>query len=253
MLGSWLEFSVHAPDIVESLAFYKSIGFTELQGGDVWAHRYAVVTDGDLSIGLHDRVFDSPALTFVQQDLAKHARAMTDSGLDLSFMHLDDDVFNEIGFADRDGNMVTLIEARTFSRAPEAPGDSVCGRWFELSLPTRDVMRAARFWAPLVPTLVELREEPTTHMRFNAGGLPLGLSESIALEGPALCFKCPDRAAFEAVVEQQRIHPVKFPGYEGAFCMLESPEGTRLYLFDNDFLGEGIEVTEQEAQPAPKA
>ena len=69
MLGKFLELSVHAPDILESLGFYKSIGFTELETGDVWPHGYAVVSDGDICIGLHDLVFDSPALTFVQQDL----------------------------------------------------------------------------------------------------------------------------------------------------------------------------------------
>jgi len=249
MLGTWLEFSVHAPDIVESLSFYKSLGFTELQSGDAWPHRYAVVSDGDLSIGLHEREFVAPTLTFVQQDLARHARAMTDSGFDLAYMHVDEDVFNEIGFADRDGNRVMLIEARTFSRAPEAPEDSVCGRWFEISLPTREVVRAARFWAPLAPAMSKMREEPTTHMRFDAGGLPLALSESIALDRPALCFKCPDRDAVDSVVERHGIRRQKFPGFEGAFCVLEAPEGTRLYLFDQDFLGEGIEVAEQRAEP----
>ena len=245
MLGKWLEYSVQTPDIIESLAFYKGLGFTELESGDAWSHRYAVVTDGDLSIGLHDRVFDSPALTFVQQDLASHARSMTDHGFDLSFMHLDEDVFNEIRFCDRDGNTVTLIEARTFSRAPEPPDDSLCGRWFEISLPVRDVVRAARFWAPLAPVMLNLREDPTMHMRFDAGGMPLALSESIALDGPALCFKCPDRRALQRAVDATAIQHDDFPGYEGAFTVLHAPEGTKLYLFEEDFLGESIEVTEE--------
>lgn len=248
MLGKWLELSVHAPDVVESLAFYKNLGFTELETGDIRPHKYAVVTDGDLSIGLHERVFDSPALTFVQQDLARHARAMADSGYDFSFMHVDEDVFNEIGFVDRDGNPVALIEARTFSRAPEPPEDSLCGRWFELTLPVRDVVQAGFFWAPLAPKVLEIREEPTMHMRFDAGGLPLALSESIALDGPALCFKCQDREPIEHAVGAHAIRCQKFPGYEGAFAVLQAPEGLRLYLFDEDFLGEGIEVTEGEPE-----
>jgi hypothetical protein len=250
VLGKWLEFSVHAPDIAESLAFYKGLGFTELAIGDIWPHRYAVVSDGDLSIGLHERVFDSPALTFVQPDLARHARAMADSGYELSFMRIDEDVFNEIGFTDRDGHMVTLIEARTFSRAPEPPEDSLCGRWFELSLPVRDATQAGFFWAPLAPAVLDIREEPTLHIRFEASGLPLALSESIALDRPALCFKCPDRDAIETAIEAQNIRHQAFPGYEGAFLVLQAPEGTRLYLFDEDFLGEGIEVSEGDGASA---
>ena len=115
MIGQFLEFSVRTPDIMESLGFYKTLGFSELEIGDVWSHRYTVVSDGELCIGLHDRVFASPALTFVHHELAKCSRAMSDHGFDFSFLKIDEDVFNELGLADRDGNMITMIEARTFS------------------------------------------------------------------------------------------------------------------------------------------
>ena len=246
MLGKFLEFSVRAPSIIESLGFYKSLGFTELETNDVWPHGYAVVSDGEISIGLHDRDFVSPALTFVQQDLARYARSMADRGLDFSFLRIDEDVFNELGFSDRDGNMVTLVEARTFSPAADDLNDSLCGSWIELTLPVRDTMRDGLFWAPLAPRLLTLREEPTTHMRFEAGGLKMGLSESIALNGPALCFKCRDRTAMDAVIERSDVRSQKFPGYEGAFRVLEAPEGTRLYLFPEDFLGEGYLVEESD-------
>ena len=35
-----------------------------------------------------------------------------------------------------------------------------------------------------------------------------------------------------------------FPGFEGAFGVMTAPEGTQLYLFEEDFLGESIEVDE---------
>ncbi len=242
--GRFLEFSVRTPDILESLHFYKTLGFVELEIGDVWTHKYAVVSDGELNIGLHDRVFDAPAMTFVQQDLAKHARSMTDHGFDFSFLRLDEDVFNELGFPDRDGHMVTMLEARTFNVSEEAEKDSLCGSWFELTLPVRDALRAARFWAPIAPTLLQLREEPTTHMRFEADGMPLGLSESIAVTAPSLCFKCQDRRGLMGHLEQRGLDFEKFPGFEGAFVAITAPEGTTLYVFEEDFLGEPYEVDE---------
>ena len=60
-IGRFLEFSVGAADILESLHFYKTLGFVELEIGDMWPHKYAVVSDGELNIGLHDREFDAPA------------------------------------------------------------------------------------------------------------------------------------------------------------------------------------------------
>ncbi len=245
-LGRFLEFSIRTPDIIESLSFYKLIGFTEQEIGDVWPHKYAVVGDGLLNIGLHDRAFDAPAITFVQPDLAKRARSMSDHGFDFIFMHLDEDVFNHIALRDRDGHQVTMLEARTFTGNDEFDDDSILGTWFEVSLPVRDAMRSARFWAPVAPNLLRIREEPTTHMRFDIGGAALGLSESIALKAPSLCFVCRDKEALLAAIKRHGLPHEKFPGYEGAFVAVQAPEGTVLYAFDEDFLGDLIEVEESD-------
>ncbi|MBT8077512.1 MAG: hypothetical protein KJO31_03005 [Gammaproteobacteria bacterium] len=246
MLGHYLEFSVRTSDILESLAFYKSLGFAEQESGDVWPHRYAVVSDGNLCIGLHEAEIASPALTFVQADLAKRARSMADHGFEFTIIKVDLEEFNQLGLQDRDRNNIWMLEARTFSPPDESIDNSVCGGWFEVTLPTRDALRGGRFWAPLAPKLLELREEPTTHMRFDAGGVSLGLSESIALESPSLCFKCPDKSLLASVIDLQGIVHKEFPGFEGAFLELKAPEGTKLFVFDSDFLGEAYEVDESE-------
>ena len=236
MLGQFLEFSVHAPDIIESLAFYKTLGFSELASGDVWPHKYTVVSDGKLCIGLHDRAFEEPTLTFVHRDLAKHARAMSDHGFDFSLLKIDADVFNELGFRDRDGNMISMIEARTFTPPDEGVEKSMCGDWFELSLRAKDAMRAGRFWAPLAPAMIEHREEPTPHLRFDAAGMPLGLSEHDALKQPSPCFVCGDLSSVLSDVERHGFNIDTNPRYESSFVAIEAPEGTTLYLFESDFL-----------------
>ena len=243
-IGRFLEFAVRTTDIQDSLHFYKLLGFTELETADVYGHKYAVVSDGELSIGLHDCEFDAPAITFVQADIAKHARSMTDHGFDFRLIRLEEDVFNMVGFRDLDGHSITMVEARTYNMDEEAENDSLCGSWFELTLPVRDTVRAARFWAPIAPTLLEMREEPTMHMRFDATGVSLGLSESIALAGPSLCFRCRDIESLFAQLDTQGFRYEKFPGYEGAFAAIRAPEGTILYIFQEDFLGEAYEVDE---------
>ncbi|MGH8166178.1 MAG: hypothetical protein ACREQ1_03010 [Woeseiaceae bacterium] len=243
-LGKFLEFSVHAPDILESLRFYKSLGFSELEIGDVWKYKYAVVSDGELCIGLHEQLDDSPSLSFVHPDLARHARSMADRGFAFEVLKLYEDVFNEVGFHDRDGHAIRMLEARTFSPPIDDVGLSVCGEWFELVMPVRSTMRTGRFWAPLAPVLLRVREEPTTHMRFDADGVALGLSESIGLKQPSLCFKCRDRELLAEAMERHGVRNRAFPGFEGAFTEIEAPEGTRLYLFEEDFLGEPYIVEE---------
>ena len=46
------------------------------------------------------------------------------------------------------------------------------------------------------------------------------------------------------LLEQRGIRHEKFPGFEGAFVAIMAPEGTVLYAFDEDFLGEAYEVDE---------
>jgi hypothetical protein len=248
-LGRYLEFSLRTPNILDSLSFYKILGFKEVEIGDVWPHKYAVVTDGVLCIGLHDQHFEGPSLTFVQQDLARKVRSMTDHGFEFRVVQLDEDAFNQLGLDDRDGHRVTMLEARTFSGGDEFDNDSACGTWFELSLPCRNAVQSARFWASVAPVMLEFREEPTTHMRFDAGGAAVGLSESIALETPSLSFRCQDKQALFSLIEQHDFEHQKYPGYEGAFVSITAPEGTVLFVFDQDFLGEAYEVEESD-EPA---
>ena len=169
---------------------------------------------------------------------------MADSGFDFTKLQLDEDHFNQLALRDRDGHAVSMLEARTFHAADDDLDDSLCGSWFELSLPARDALRSARFWGSVAPHILQVREEPTTHMRFDAGGAAIGLSESIALDGPSLCFKCHDKDALKTLVDKEGLRAQRFPGFEGAFLAIKAPEGTMLYLFDEDFLGEPIEVDE---------
>ncbi|MDJ0699547.1 MAG: hypothetical protein QNJ07_06785 [Woeseiaceae bacterium] len=244
VVGRFLEFGVHTSDIIESLHFYRTLGFADMEIGDIWTHKYAVLGDGEFNVALHDREFDGPAITFVHPDLARHARSMADHGFDFRFLRLDEDVFNELGFKCRDGHLITMQEARTFTPVDEYENDSLCGSLFEISLPVRDTIRAAAFWAPIAPVMLDMREEPTPHMRFDAGGVPVGLSESIALTAPSLCFKCRDKDALRACIDADGLEHTPFPGYEGAFVALHAPEGTTLFVFDEDFLGESYEVEE---------
>jgi hypothetical protein len=169
---------------------------------------------------------------------------MTDHGFDFTFLHLDEDVFNTLGFRDRDNHAITMVEARTFHMSEAAENDSLCGSWFELTLPVRDTLSAAQFWAPIAPALLQMREEPTVHMRFDATGVALGLSESIALQAPSPCFRCQDRETLMALLDQRGFEYEKFPGFEGAFVAIRAPEGTMLFVFEEDFLGEAYEVDE---------
>ena len=115
MLGRFLEISLYAPAIQDSLAFYESLGFVQARVGEVWPHPYAVVTDGRLYLGLHGAPMPSPALTFVLPRLMRAVEEFEERGIEFEDMRLGNEVFNRASFRDPAGQCVQLVEARTFS------------------------------------------------------------------------------------------------------------------------------------------
>lgn len=233
MLGRFLEVSVHAPDVQASLEFYESLGFVQAPVGDTWSHPYAVLTDGRLYLGLHGFEFDSPSLTWVHPGLAKHAPALEALGLEFAFAKLGEDVLHELGFVDPSGQMVTLIEARTFSPPALAPGHaSRLGYFEEFGLPTTDLNRSRAFWDALGFVAFDPVRAPFAKVVASHRDLNVGLYDT-DLRRPVLTFSDP--------AMPERIAELREKGYRFAEylprgmntrenAMLEAPEGTWLLL-----------------------
>ena len=190
MLGRFLELSVHAPAILESIEFWEKLGFRQVATNDVWTHPYAVVSDGTVVIGLHAYEFDSPALTFVRPDLAAHVPALRKAGIEFEFAKTADDEFHEAGFLSPDGQMVTLLETRTHSLpAFDDAGFSQAGAFDALELPTRRIDRSLPFWAKLGLAVLDYREDEPPSATLVTGPLTLRLSEDPKLKEPRLVYR----------------------------------------------------------------
>ena len=61
MFGRFLELGIATQDIATSVQFYERLGFSQLITGDAWSHRYGVLGDGRVHLGLHERAMPSPA------------------------------------------------------------------------------------------------------------------------------------------------------------------------------------------------
>lgn len=150
MLGRFLELSVATGDIRASVDFYERLGFTQCVTNDIWSHPYGALTDGRIVIGLHQYRFESPSITFVRDGIARHSGALEAVGVEFAFRRTGEDIFNEVGFRDPTGHMVTVLEARTYSPAARGRDEaSLCGDFAEYSLPARDFAAARRLWEAL--------------------------------------------------------------------------------------------------------
>jgi catechol 2,3-dioxygenase-like lactoylglutathione lyase family enzyme len=233
MLGRFLEVSVATADARASLEFYESLGFSQALVGDVRDHAYAVVSDGRLCLGLHQREMPSPTLTWVRSDLARHAGDLQALGIELLRTQLDDESFHELEFEDPAGQPVSLIEARTFSPPAEAAArESQLGYFEEIGIPTPDLGRSSAFWESLGLVTFDPEERPFPKIVAAASGINVGLYDS-ELGRPVLTFSHPELGQQIAAL-RERGHRFldRLPrGLDpGANAILVAPEGTWLLL-----------------------
>jgi catechol 2,3-dioxygenase-like lactoylglutathione lyase family enzyme len=238
VLGRFLEIGIRTRDIRASVEFYERLGFVQATTGDTWPHPYGVLTDGRLYIGLHQSELESPALTFVHADLARYARALAAQGIELAFARTAEHEFNSVGIKDPDGQMLLILEARTFSPLARrgVPG-SLCGYFEEYSMPSGDFSAAREFWEPLGFVAAEEMDTPYPHLSLTSDHLNVAFHRPRLRDQPLLVFRDPQmRKRLDALRELQigdwLDPPAGLNRQDSA--LLAAPEGTLLLLLHED-------------------
>ena len=234
MLGRFLEFSLAAPDVQASLDFYVGLGFSSAEVGDAWAHPYAVVTDGRICLGLHQEAIPAPSLTFVKPDLLKHLDGLEKKGIEFEFRHLGNDVFNEVGWFDPSGQLVRLVEARTFSPSKRLANDtSRCGYFLEIAVPAPDRDLAKAYWEDFGFVGMEEFGDLLPHISCTSDFIDLGLYHPAGLRRATLRFEVDDVGGTLAQLADKGIEPNGElpPGLRSVpAAVLVAPEGTPILL-----------------------
>jgi catechol 2,3-dioxygenase-like lactoylglutathione lyase family enzyme len=234
MIGRFHEISVHAPDLLESLAFYEKLGFAQVTAGEAWPYPYAAVADGRLAIGLHGaQLSQSPLLAFVLPGLLDRLDAFERRGIEVLERRLGNDVFNEASI-EAAGQALRLLEARTHSPPPQGPGETSRLGWFEeFALPVEDLKRAEAAFGRLGFVPAEEGDEPYPHIGLTSDTLNIALLGSGILRRPALVFAEADMPARIARLADLGFEFARgLPGRLDAsrHAMLVAPEGTQLLL-----------------------
>jgi len=234
MFGNFLELGIATSDIAASVQFYERLGFSQLITGDAWSHRYGVLSDGRIHLGLHERTMPSPALTFVLPQLASSRQRLRSAGFEPELAALGDDSLHQLQLRDPGGHAVTLLEARTYS--PAAPGvavQSLCGYFSHLSLPQPDYELAREFWERAGFVALPEEDEPFAHLPLTSDRLDLGFHQPRTADAALLVFECADLALNIARLRALGIGlSAQLPrGLDRAHgALLSAPEGTELLL-----------------------
>lgn len=234
MLGRFLEFSLATPDIQASLDFYARLGFSQADVGEAWQHPYAVMTDGRICLGLHQQALPAPSMTFVKPDLLKHIDSLEELGLEFEFRRLGNDVFNEVGWFDPSGQLIRLIEARTFSPSKRAGTDtSRCGYFIEIALPTPDLQESKSYWERFGFVGIDDTDDRLPHISCTSDYVDLGLYEPSHLRRSTLRFEVDDVGGTLARLAEIGISPtgeIPAPLRQVPAAVLVAPEGTPILL-----------------------
>lgn len=234
MLGRFLEFSLATPDIQASLDFYTRLGFSHAQVGEAWLHPYAVVTDGRICLGLHQANIPAPSMTFVKPGLLKHLDTLEELGLAFDYRRLGNDVFNEVGWFDPSGQLIRLVEARTFSPSKRVGTDtSLCGYFLEIALPASNLDVSKVYWEQLGFVGMDERDDPLPHVSCTSDYIDLGLYDPSHLRRPTLRFEVDDVGETLVRLAEIGVSPsgeIPSPLRRTPTAALVAPEGTPILL-----------------------
>jgi catechol 2,3-dioxygenase-like lactoylglutathione lyase family enzyme len=234
MIGRFHELSVQTHDIRESVEFYERLGFSQCVTGDTWPHPYGVLTDGRVFIGLHQYKFPSPSITCVKDNIGQHVAAIESLGIEIAWQRLGEDRFNEFGFIDPAGQMITLLEARTYSPSSRRRSEvSLLGDFVEFSIPAADFAAVRAFWEKLGFVALEESDTPYVHLPMTSDHLDIAAHRPRTLDRPMLVFAATDSAVRIARLREIGIElSSELPrGLDAkTHALLEAPEGTALLL-----------------------
>ncbi len=234
MFGRFLELGIATPDIAASVEFFERLGFSQLITGDAWPHRYGVLSDGRVHLGLHERRMPSPTLTFVLPDLLRAQQRLRAAEFEPELVQLGSESLHQLRLRDPAGHTVTLLEARTYSPAPAAAAaESSCGYFVHLSLPQDDFERAREFWERGGFVALPELDEPYPHLPLTSDHLDLAFHQRRTFDAPMLVFECADvprqlvRWREQALALSQDL-PRGLDRRHHA--LIETPEGTALLV-----------------------
>lgn len=221
----FLELSLSTPDVRHTLEWYCELGFIELSPNEVHPYHYAVISDGNFCIGLHDINQSGPALTFVRPNLASHTLERIDAGEEFDLAALGIDDFHKTMQADPDGSLAIMLEARTFSPSHETAATPVTGILDSLVLPCLHIAESLEFWQRYGFMAVE--SEDTDYAELHRPGLVIVLHAGMR----HLLLRFQPKNYDRAVATLNRTHRLKMIDVAGRQGVeLTAPEGTRLQL-----------------------
>ena len=234
MFGRFLEIGIATTDIVQSVQFLERLRFWQLITSDAWSHRYGVLSDDRVQLGLHEIDMPTPSPTFVLPGLQQALPRLAAAGIEPQSTHFSDQSLHRVSLRDPGGNPITLLEARTYSASPQgATAQSLCGYFSHLSLPQSDFDAAREFWEYAGFVALPEMDSPFPQLPLTSDHLDLAFHQRRTFDAPLLVFECGDLPGTRARLQELDI-PLAAGLPRGLdrerHALIDTPDGTALLL-----------------------
>lgn len=249
-LGPNIEISLSVADLSKSLTFYDKLGLKKVDGGEK-PYPWAVVSDGQFHLGLHQREFSSPTLSYFGLGiLSERITYLPELGVRLDNIQklepsqgiqnselLHRVKFMTAEFESPEGQRVFLADLASDVATTPAGRKffSNCEQSGELSLRTEDVSAAVAYWEQLGFKLVAGGDRPYPWATVSDSLIRLSLHQTPRLVQPTLTYFAPN---MPERLKRLRGRGVKFVAEHKdkkgrrAGAVIESPDGQLFFLAD---------------------
>ncbi len=227
ILGETVEISLSVQSIGDNRTFLEQLGFQCVGENPDPANRAAVLTDGVIHIGLYERAFPTPTITYYAPDMARRITKLRQAGLAIG----DDNTF-----ADPNGQRIHLYPFSQNRTPPTGTSTARMGTFGEFTIPTNDVKKSAAFWQKLGFTQTSGHDSnPYPYAVMSDGLLTIGLHQIGTIPRQHITYFAPDMI--------DRIAALLADGIEAAWqetnahgqidrVSLQAPGGQLFYLFE---------------------
>jgi len=181
---------------------------------------------------LHQQGVAEPTLTFVKPGLLKHLEDLEARALEFEYRRLGNDVFNEVAWKNPDGQLLRLIEARTFSPSKRpSTQTSLCGYFVEIALPSADLPAGKSYWENLGFVGMDELDDRLPHVTCTSDFIDIGLYGPAELRRSTLRFEVEDLGATLAALAALGVPQAKDAALGGPhMALLVAPEGTPILI-----------------------
>ncbi len=230
----FVQISLSSSNLYNSLNFYKTLGFKEVEVHSGTAVPWAMISDGFHIFMVSQNNFPSPALTYYEKKFKDHLEILQSNGLTIQYIPSEAGRPWTAVLSAPSGIGITLIDLG----GEKLPGTDIrdsliIGKFTELSIPVPDITTSLSFWRKVGFEVTGQTDVPTNIIGISDGKINLGLYQTDSFKTIALTYAAENlhvvKDKLKSLGVKFRTAPSKKMDYPGSIAVI-SPDNQLIFI-----------------------